>query len=216
MGTYNKATGDNFIGQRFGRWVTTKFSHYSIIKTTGAKGASYFHCRCDCGNEKIVCIIALIANQSKSCGCLLREQNIARTKHGLYQHKLMKVWGSIKQRCNNSKNKAYENYGGRGIKMCKQWENSFICFYNWSIKNGWNENLSIDRIKVNKGYYPSNCRYITMNEQKHNTRRNVFLTMNGERLTISQWSDKTNINVHTIFGRIKRGWDTKKVLTTIS
>ena len=95
------ATDNKFIGQRFGKWVTIKFSHYSIIKTTGAKGPAYFICRCDCGKKKIVCRIALVNGQSTSCGCRLIEFNKSRIKHGMSKHPLYKVWSAMKQRCYN-------------------------------------------------------------------------------------------------------------------
>lgn len=208
------ATDKRFIGQIFGRWTTIKFSHYTKIKTTGAKGPSYFLCRCVCGNEKVVCRNALLNGQSTSCGCKLIEFNKSRVKHGLSKHALYKVWGSMKQRCYNKNNESYLDYGARGIRVCNEWKDDFIEFYNWAIKNGWNDKLTIERKNFNKNYTPSNCLFIPLIEQPNNTRNNVFIKMNGERLNISQWAKKLNISKYILYDRRRLGWDDIKILTT--
>lgn len=130
-------------------------------------------CECECGNIKIIDIRNLTSGRTKSCGCLHKE-NTARAsiKHGMYKSRLNKEYRGIKQRCYNSNNTRYKYYGERGISVCDEWlgENGFINFMNWSLKNGYSDELTIDRIDVNKNYEPSNCRWISMKKQARNRR----------------------------------------------
>ena len=94
-----------------------------------------------------------------------------REKHRLTKHPLYGVWRSMKQRCYNPNRREYPHYGGRGIGVCHEWNESFKAFYDWAIGNGYNKDLSIDRVDNNKDYTPKNCRWATWQEQSHNKRR---------------------------------------------
>ena len=118
----------------------------------------------------------------------------------------------MKKRCYNENSKSYKSYGERGIIICKEWLNDFINFYNWSIKNGYADNLSIDRIDVNGNYEPNNCRWATQKEQANNTRRNRYLTYKGETHTISEWSDIFNLKSGTIRARLAHGYTPEQAL----
>lgn len=116
-------------------------------------------------------------------------------------------------RCNNPKNDAYVWYGGRGISVCVEWED-YLTFRDWALKNGYSDELSIDRIDVNGDYCPQNCKWSTFIDQCNNRRSNRFLEFNGETLSISQWGRKLGIRPQTINSRLRMGWSVEKALTT--
>lgn len=148
---------------------------------------------------------------TKSCGCS-RRYNTGLYKHGLSNTRLHRIWRSIHDRCYNSNNQDYKHYGERGIIMCAEWKDEFMPFYNWAIKNGYKENLTIDRIDVNKGYFPDNCRWVSMVEQNNNRRNNKIMTFNGESLTIAQWSKKTGVKYGDIQNRLRYGYSFEEAI----
>lgn len=108
-------------------------------------------------------------------------------------------------RCYYPTTNGYKNYGGRGIKMCKEWINTPQSFYEWAINNGYKDGLSIDRINVNGNYEPSNCRWVTKEVQDNNRRTSRKITYEGKTQTLSQWSKEYNINSTTLSDRLKAG-----------
>jgi hypothetical protein len=200
-------------GQRFGKLVVIKFSH-----TGGKYYRSFWLCKCDCGNTSIVAQSSLKGGHTKSCGCLIKNNGVR--KHKLCKSRIYQIYARMKNVCYNKHSKDYAKYGGRGIDICKEWlgENGFINFYNWSIKNGFNENLSskectIDRIDNNKGYFPDNCRWTTLKVQQNNTRRNHYISYNGTTQTVAQWAESLNMNYTTLHERLRKGWSVEKSLS---
>ena len=118
-------------------------------------------------------------------------------------------------RCYYPSTNQYKNYGGKGIKVCDEWQHieGFINFYNWAMKNGYDETLTLDRIDNNKDYCPENCRWETPKNQSNHRTNNVFYTFNGETKTSKQWCDEYNINQTTFNDRLKRGWKLEQALT---
>lgn len=115
-------------------------------------------------------------------------------------------------RCENQNHKYYAYYGGRGIRVCDEW-NEYIPFRDWAIEAGYNDGLTIDRIEVNGNYNPENCRWATIREQQNNKRSNRLVQFNGASHTISEWSEIVGIKKTTIKERLNAGWSIEKVLT---
>lgn len=141
----------------------------------------------------------LMNNSIKSCGCLHKE---IMSTHGKHDTRLYRIWVAMKQRCNNPNNESYKYYGERGIKVCDEWRKDFMVFYNWAMNNGYNDNLTIDRINVDGNYEPANCRWITYQEQARNTRKTKNITINGETHCLKDWCKILNINYNTVRYRL--------------
>lgn len=201
----------DLIGKNFGRLKVLSF------EGRNKQYDSLWSCKCECGKIKIIRGGVLKNKHTQSCGCLKKERLIdSRTTHGLIKdnYKLYKVWIGIKQRCNNVNSKSYSKYGGCGIKVCDEWENNFLSFYNWSIVNGYKEGLTIERSNVKGNYEPFNCTWIPKSLQSRNRTCSVLLNFNGQTKNASDWSDITGIPSKVITQRIRRGWSTEKTLTT--
>ena len=191
-----------------------KFTKLRVIKRGEPRGVSgdvCWLCECECGNIKNISGKSLRTGKTKSCGCL--HKNNFEPTHGKSDTRLYKIWVGMKMRCHNPNNTSYKNYGARGIKVCKEWLCDFENFYKWSMNNGYDDTLSIDRMNVNEDYSPSNCRWATRLEQNNNSRHNTYLIFNGESKTIKQWSLITGIKETTIISRLQYGWSIEDSLT---
>ena len=128
--------------------------------------------------------------------------------------KLYIAWVNMKQRCYNQNKWDYKYYGGKGVKVCDEWRHNFLAFENWAILNGYTNNLTLDRIDVNKNYEPSNCRWVDVKTQANNKSNNHFLTYRGKTQTIAQWSKETGLSADTITRRINVfKWSAERALT---
>lgn len=167
------STVKDLTGQRFGRLTVIERAG-KYIPPKGDQTHSLWLCVCDCGNVATVTGGKLRNGYTKSCGCLSRDVSREyNTKHGMSESKLYAVWRSLKQRCNNSRHKFYDQYGGRGITVCDEWLNDFKSFFDWAMANGYDENApkwqcTLDRIDNNKGYSPDNCRWVDQKTQCNN------------------------------------------------
>lgn len=135
------------------------------------------------------------------------------TTHGMSGTRPYIIWENMIQRCRNKNLKHYKHYGGRGIKVCKKWENSFEAFWK-DMKNGYRKDLEVDRIDNNGNYEPENCRWVTHEEQCNNMRSNFFIKFKGRKRSLSQWAREIGIFEETLWYRLKKfGWPIKKALT---
>lgn len=135
-------------------------------------------------------------------------------KHGGYKTKIYNTWRGMKSRCNNPNNKKYDRYGGRGITVCDEWYN-FEPFYKWSLANGWQDGLSLDRIENDGNYEPSNCKWATLSEQQNNTSKTIFVTIGETTDTLIGWSNRTGLKLETIRKRYKMGWRGEKLIMEV-
>ena len=152
------------LGKRTENLINQKFSKLTVIEFVGIdknKKAKWL-CECECGNTTITNTHNLKSGNTTSCGC-------SRTKFKQNIPRLYRIWNGMKTRCSNPNKKEYKNYGGRGIKVCDEWV-KYENFYNWAINNGYKHHLTIERINNNGNYEPSNCTWITIQEQQKNKR----------------------------------------------
>lgn len=196
---------DNLIGQKFGRLTVLGLSE----KQSGRK--SYWVCKCECGNKKLVRSDCLKRGQVQSCGCMKKEQNginLDQTTHGDTQRgsnkRLWQTWQGMKQRTSNPNNKAFAMYGGRGITVCDEWQENYTAFRDWALSHGYADNLTIERIDVNGNYEPSNCRWATLKDQCNNRRTNVLIEWEGKTQNIKQWADEKGFNYRVLHDRYHR------------
>lgn len=166
-------TAYNFIdlsGRRYGYLTVIERVTDKVYKS-GRKKPRYL-CRCDCGNIVSVVGESLRNGTTKSCGCH-RADPLVRysTKHGKRYERLYSIYCDMKKRCYNKRCNGYKYYGGKGITICEEWLENFNSFYKWAIENGYDEELTIDRIDSSGNYEPVNCRWITRSENI--SRRNI-------------------------------------------
>jgi hypothetical protein len=189
-GCQNPSALQDFTGQQFGQWRVLSRGENSNSRRVR------WRCRCACGTERLVFANHLHTGRSKSCGCA----RPSGPKHHSYKHgsdpALYKIWCNIIQRCENPKNTAYNNYGGRGIRICTAWRENFAVFARDMGKRPSTKH-SIDRIDNDGDYSPDNCRWATKRQQMRNTRRKRLVKYNGSLIPLSAVAEIENVSYDT-------------------
>lgn len=172
-----------------------------LLERKSSNGSRYWQCACACGKTTEVRGDGLKNNSVLSCGCIKKHPQHNASTHGLTSTPEYRNWQALKARCNNPKAFGFHAYGGRGITVSPEWENSFENFLN-DMGLRPSETHSIERVDGNKGYSKDNCVWATRLEQANNTRSNRPITYNGETLNLSQWARKVRIPVTTLLNRL--------------
>lgn len=206
---------EDLTGRRFGRLVVEGPAPDKVLKS--GYHEPMWICVCDCGKRKVIRGKSLRGGITSSCGCWQRESvgNRART-HGGFGTRLYAVWDSMRQRCLNPAHHAYENYGGRGIRICPEWDD-FAVFRTWALAAGYDEyaergTLTLDRIDVEQGYSPDNCRWSNMREQANNRRMSIRLDYLGESRTLTEWAALIGLDYTTLWKRYNAGKSPEEIL----
>lgn len=187
-----------------------KFNYLTVLEIAGRSklGRTTVKCICDCGQICIKEYTFIKNNQIKTCGkcnlALINSVHNRKDYHGKHNTRVYQSWRAMLNRCYNKNSVKYKNYGKRGIKVCEDWRNSFIVFYKWSIENGYNDNLTIDRIDVNGDYTPDNCRWVDTIVQANNKTNTVKIKYNDKLYTIYELATLLGTTRHVISGRYYR------------
>lgn len=200
------------IGKKFGVLKITE-----ELPNIFSNGRSFRYVRavCECGHIGEWRLNTL--KKMQSCGCKTQEIIIKKaTIHGLTGHQLYSHWNNMKNRCYNQKVESYVYCGSKGIHVCKKWKHNFKAFYDWSILNGWEPGLTLDRYPNKNGdYSPDNCRWANDLQQANNKNTNILYTYKGETKTLAEFSHKYGFNYKKVHTRIKKlKWDIKTAFET--
>lgn len=203
----------DLTGQKFGMLTVVRRAASHVLPS-GQK-QTMWDCVCDCGQTTTVNTGNLKTGRVVSCGCYNREvrKNVRRGTHGYSRTRLYDIWHKMRQRCSREETEHYDRYGGRGISVCKEWNEDFLSFCEWALSSGYTDRLSLDRIDVNGDYEPTNCRWTTMKVQENNRTDNVVVEFDGKTQTLAEWADEYGLKYTTFYRRIERGWEFYDALT---
>jgi hypothetical protein len=170
-------------------------------------------CHCECGGNSIANGSNLLRGNTLACGCVRQVDLADRTrKHGMSKTRMFKIWTGVTKRCTNENCSSYNRYGGRGIEMCDRWKESFENFYG-DMKDGYADNLTLEREDPNGNYCKDNCKWATMIEQARNKTNSVFIEYNGQKKSMAEWAELKGVPSGTIGNRIRAGWSVERSFT---
>lgn len=191
----------DLTNRRFGKWLV-------IRRGEDRHGASYWECICDCGTRSFVRGSCLRRGHSTGCKCI----SVSKVrKHGMTYQPEWKSWTGIKSRCYTKTDHHYKHYGARGIRVCGRWRESFLNFYADMGKCP--KGFTIERVNNDGNYEPSNCIWADKRTQCRNRRNNVWLTLNGKRKIINDWSKELGLGLSTMRYRRKKGLTDEQILS---
>lgn len=191
-----------------------RFGQLKALRVVGTKHKELlWECECSCGDLYNAASYSLRSGKTTCCRkCSYFKISKANMIHGESQgfkhSSLYSKYTNMKTRCYNKNYYLFQHYGGKGVTVCDEWmgKDGFLKFREWAMNNGYEDNLSLDRIKNDKPYCPENCRWATMTAQQNNRTNNRVLTVNGEDDTMANMARKYNVKYHTIQARLQRGW----------
>lgn len=186
----------DLTGQTFGRLTAIRPDGQNKHRQT------FWICQCSCGKEVRVIGYNLTQGQTRSCGCLVNDSHYIKHNGKKEFPRLYRIWKKMRERCRCPSNVVYNIYGGRGITVCESWDRDFISFRDWSLANGYADNLTIDRIDPNGNYCPENCRWVTQYQQNLNKRDTLKVTYQGEIIPLKELSERVQMNYRTLYRRI--------------
>lgn len=193
-------------GTKFGRLT-------ALVIDTGIGAGTYWKCKCDCGNEKIVNLKHLRSSSIRSCGCLLSETK-SGYKHGLTRTKEFRAWVAMKYRCLNPNCREYKHYGGAGITVHESWNGSFQQFLQ-DVGFAPTKLHSIDRIDVNSNYEPTNVRWVVQKYQVRNRTNTIKIIRGDEERSLAEWCEIYSLPYNTIKRRYYKGWGLPELFNPI-
>lgn len=189
---------------------------------SGQKRRTYIRCRCACGKEADVDAYTLKKGTSSGCRrCkAVTAMNTANRTHGLSggKHPLYGVWKELRRRCTSPNHPRYPDYGGRGITVCDEWNNSFEAFFDWSLNNGYGPKMTLDRNDNEKGYGPDNCRFVSNKVNCWNKRDNRLVSAFGETKPLAEWvaDPRCSVPYSCLFARLENGHEPETAIVTPS
>lgn len=199
---------NDLTGKRFGRLVV--LVRCPVEYTKSGNRVFKWKCKCDCGNVVNVIHSNLVKGATGSCGCTQKELTSKRfSTHGMRNTRLYEIYANMKQRCENPNNPRFASYGGRGITICKEWQGKqgLKNFLDWSIANGYAEELTLDRKNNEEGYSPQNCRWATQEQQRNNQRKTIWIEISGIKKSLKQWTEFMNWKYGRYSERHRKGKD---------
>lgn len=173
----------------------------------------YLVVQCDCGTVKSTSLLSLRNGKARSCGCN-RNKAVAESlrRHGMAGSPTWNVWQGIRRRCADPANSGYHKYGGRGIRVCERWLNSFENFLADMGERP--PGMTIDRIDNNGHYEPGNCRWASPKDQARNRRSNRIIAFRGESRPLAYWVEQSGLPYSLVHTRLRSGWPLEAALTT--
>ncbi|HDR0611642.1 hypothetical protein [Pasteurella multocida] len=170
-------------------------------------------CICDCGNILFVRLNSLKSGNTKSCGCLKKElTSQCFSKHGKKFTPEYTSWQLMKDRCLNKNNKTYKYYGGRGIKVCSEWIDSFERFF-LDMGEKPSKHHTLDRINTNGDYSRENCRWASKKEQVRNRHNTKMIKYKNETRPLAEWCEILGLDYANTNKRLFRKWTIERAFT---
>jgi hypothetical protein len=199
----------DLTGERFGVLTVT-------ARAASKNGRAAWSCNCDCGATAVVVGQHLRRKAVTSCGCQMKARaarmgNANRT-HGKTDASEFRTWVAMISRCTNPKDFRYKRYGGRGIKVCAAWAESFETFLH-DVGPAPFPGAELDRERNNEGYEPGNCRWVTSKVNNNNRSNNRLIEHCGRTQSMTLWAEEVGLNPATLRARLEAGWSTEDALT---